>query len=145
MSRYTAKMIQVNGKYKVESRVICEEVLGKPLPSNAQVHHVDENPLNNKNSNLIVCEDQAYHVLLHKRATALKVCGHANWIKCYYCGEYEDPNNLYIMKRHRLECQSGFHRKCRNLYLRAWREKTGRNKTLPTGEQTSEGRRNTVN
>lgn len=84
-----------------EARRIAEAVLGKPLPPGAEVHHVDEDPFNNKSSNLVICEDRAYHWLLHQRMRALKACGHVNWRPCSICGKYDDPVNL-IIKRFRL-------------------------------------------
>ena len=50
-----------------EHIVIAEKVLGKPLPPKAEIHHVDSNCSNNKNSNLVICENHSYHFLLHKR------------------------------------------------------------------------------
>ena len=32
--------------------------------------------------------DQRYHMLLHRRTTALEECGNANAVKCVLCGEY---------------------------------------------------------
>lgn len=50
-----------------KAREHVARVLGYALPRKAQVHHVDENPRNNANTNLVVCEDAAYHKLLHRR------------------------------------------------------------------------------
>jgi hypothetical protein len=90
--------------------VICEEVLGKPLPPKAEVHHVDENKGNNKNNNLVICQDSAYHKLLHQRMRALKACGHADWLKCTCCKQYDSPEKI-IYGHNRVK----FHRKCKNI------------------------------
>ena len=85
-----------DGTSKREARRIIGEVLGKPLPLSAEVHHVNGCEWNNSNSNLVACESRAYHKLLHIRTRALIACGHANWRKCNHCGEYDSPENLYI-------------------------------------------------
>lgn len=63
----------VNGKEKYEHTIVAEKALGKPLPPGAVVHHMNNNPTDNYTPfNLIVCPDQAYHLLLHKRARELE-------------------------------------------------------------------------
>ena len=75
---------------------VAEIALGKPLPKNAQVHHVDGNKRNNWPYNLVICPDTEYHRLLHQRTDALESCGHADWLKCKFCGQYDDRANLRI-------------------------------------------------
>jgi hypothetical protein len=82
--------------YVRESIVIAEKALGKFLPPPGMVHHVDGNPANSSPSNLVICQDDAYHKLLHCRARAYEACGHADWKKCWICKKYDDPANLYI-------------------------------------------------
>ncbi len=55
-----------DGIFKPEYRLIAEKVLGRPLNPNEKVHHVDMNPNNNKNSNLLICSN-SYHSWLHHR------------------------------------------------------------------------------
>ena len=57
--------------YVFEHILVAEKALGKSLPIRIQVHHVDRNGLNNKNNNLVICQDQAYHSLLHVRQRRL--------------------------------------------------------------------------
>lgn len=38
----------------------AEKALGKPLPDNAVIHHHDK-------EQLVICQDQAYHMLIHQR------------------------------------------------------------------------------
>jgi len=60
--------IQFEGdKTQDVARFIAEQALGKPLPKGALVHHADGNALNNDPENLVICPDNAYHNLLHKR------------------------------------------------------------------------------
>ena len=47
-------------------RIIMEEVLGRPLLPNEQVHHKDENPENNDPNNLIVLTE-VEHKRLHNK------------------------------------------------------------------------------
>lgn len=100
--------------YVREHVLVAERVIGKPLPPSAAIHHVDGNPSNNEKSNLVVCEDNKYHKLLHKRQRALDACGIASWLKCRFCKEYDDPENMYVYKK----TGSGCHRECHNKYER---------------------------
>lgn len=87
--------VLLNGKRLKVHRVIIEKAIGKSIPKRAVTHHIDGGRRNNKNSNLVLCEDNAYHRLLHVRIKALKESGHVDWIKCHYCGKWDDPINLY--------------------------------------------------
>lgn len=61
-----------------EHRLIAEAALGKPLPAGAQVHHVDGDRGNNATTNLVICQDQKYHGLLHRRTRVVKAGGNPN-------------------------------------------------------------------
>lgn len=65
------------GKERIH-RIVAENALGKPLPATAVVHHHDRNPLNNANSNLVICENQAYHRMLHARMRVFYAGGDPN-------------------------------------------------------------------
>jgi len=56
-----------NGGYMLEHILIAEKALGRPLPKGAEVHHVNEIKTDNRNENLVICENHAYHFLLHAR------------------------------------------------------------------------------
>lgn len=65
----------------------AEKALGRQLPAGAHVHHVDGNHLNNANSNLVICQDAAYHKLLHVRTRIVRAGGNPNTEKiCSVCG-----------------------------------------------------------
>jgi hypothetical protein len=83
-----------NKRFVREHILVVEKALRHYLPLSAQVHHFDENRQNNNNNNLVVCEDKAYHFLLHRRAKALRECGHVSWQKCIYCHQWDDPINF---------------------------------------------------
>jgi len=61
------KVVRVDGRNRFEHVLIAEKALGKPLPDGADVHHVDGNGFNNKNANLVICQDRSYHFMLHAR------------------------------------------------------------------------------
>lgn len=83
-----------NHERTYEHVTVAERVLGKPLPPGAIVHHVDGNPANNAPSNLVICPDQAYHLLLHVRQRAIEACGNPNYRKCMVCKRWDDPKNM---------------------------------------------------
>lgn len=94
--------------------LLAEKALGRPLPKKARVHHADCNKLNNDPANLVICPDDAYHLLLHQRIYALEACGNPNYLKCRFCKQYDDPKNLAISKHQ----NSGYHRECDNKWHR---------------------------
>ena len=69
-----------------EHTVLAERALGRRLPPEAEIHHIDGNPKNNTSSNLVICENQAYHALLHRRARVVRAGGNPNLDKiCTRC------------------------------------------------------------
>jgi len=90
--------------------LIVERVIGKRLPLKAVVHHVDGNRLNNSNSNLVVCEGQGYHTLLHRRARGARA-GNANMIRCPLCKTHDHPENMHVKSN-----GQGRHRACHTRY-----------------------------
>ena len=100
--------------YVREHILIAEKALGKSLPAGAIVHHTN----GTKDSGpLVICENQAYHNLIHQRTRAYVPCGHANWLQCKYCRLWDDPKNLYIRKN----SNTGWHRKCHAVAARKTR------------------------
>ena len=75
----------LHGNYVPEHVLVAEKALGHYLPLQAVVHHVNENKSENQNCNLVMCEDQSYHKLLHVRARAYKACGNPSARKCHIC------------------------------------------------------------
>lgn len=109
----------VGGKTKLEHVLVAERALGKPLPPGAQVHHWDRDRRNNSPTNLVICPDQAYHRLIHRRMAAMDACGNPEWMLCVFCGEHDDPKNLYVAPNG----VSAYHRECSAAYARAHRAK----------------------
>lgn len=96
--------------YVFEHVMVAVEALGKPLPDGAIVHHHNEDRGDNRPENLVICEDRAYHNLLHQRMRALEACGNPDWLPCGYCGEYDDPASLTVPAAIR---QSAYHKACK--------------------------------
>lgn len=83
--------------YVNEHVIVAEKALGKFLPDKAVPHHANQIRSDNSSKNIVICEDQAFHNLLHRRMRALKDCGHADWLKCQYCKCYDAPENLTVL------------------------------------------------
>lgn len=83
--------------YIREHRLTCDVALGHRLPAHATIHHVNGDRSDNRPGNLVVCQDRAYHKLLHQRMDALRNCGHAEWRRCVKCGRYDAPANLSVL------------------------------------------------
>lgn len=125
MRRTMARTPEGNGYFKVradgsqirEHVAVAERALGKRLPLGALVHHVDEDKSNNAPSNLVICPDDAYHLLLHRRMRALDACGHADWIKCWVCKRYSPPEQIVTNGK------NTHHRACINAWQNAARSR----------------------
>lgn len=102
--------------YVFEHILVAEKALGHYLPNGSSVHHIDKNKQNNANSNLVICQDEAYHQLLHRRMDALRESGHADYRKCWVCKKWDDPANMRFHKNGRTE--SFEHHSCANEYQR---------------------------
>jgi hypothetical protein len=103
---------------KLAHVAIAEKALGRPLPDGAEVHHFNEIKLDNRPENLVICPSRQYHFMLHQRMRALTVCGNANWRKCPFCKQYDDPLNMKGSKNgrqyHHASCASSYRAKFRS-------------------------------
>lgn len=63
----------VGSDNQLAHRVRAEKALGKPLPPGVQVHHADGSK--SDDAPLVICQNQAYHSLLHVRMRVIKAGG----------------------------------------------------------------------
>jgi hypothetical protein len=97
--------------YVLEHIVVAERALGHFLDAKHPVHHVDEDKANNTNDNLVICDDRAYHNLLHRRLRAYQACGDANAHRCRYCGTYDNQDDITV-ENLKNGWYAAHHRKC---------------------------------
>lgn len=84
------------GDVQLVHRILAAKALGKPLPKGAEVHHIDENKRNNAPSNLVICPNRAYHMLLHARQRVIDKGGDPNEEKiCSSCGQAKALSAFY--------------------------------------------------
>ena len=100
------------------ARAVIEDTISKNLSERMIPHHVDGDPSNDKNNNLVACEDLAYHNLIHARERALEACGNVHWRPCCVCHKYDDLKNLDKDRSHY------YHKPCKNAYNRRIYENT---------------------
>lgn len=100
--------------YVLEHLLVAERALGHALPERAVVHHVNDVRHENGDDNLVICEDQAYHMLIHARRRIVrlggdprreKVCGTCSALKsrAAFHAAPSQPDGLYARCR---ECHA---------------------------------------
>lgn len=94
----------------LEHLLVAEKALGRPIPIRVPVHHVNEDRLDNAGRNLVICNDLAYHKLLHQRMEAYKATGDAHSRRCSFCQQW--GLDLFEASDH------AYHRECRRRYRR---------------------------
>jgi hypothetical protein len=101
-----------------EHIAVAERALGRYLPDGAEVHHVDGNQLNNANRNLVICQDRAYHKLLHVRQRVVDAGGNPNIERiCGTCKHLLPFSAFYRMASNK---STGVGSRCRSCGKAAW-------------------------
>ena len=104
--------------YVREHVLVASRAIGIELPTGAVVHHHDGNGKNNSNANLVVCENQSYHLLLHSRQRALMASGHTDYRICKFCHKWDHPSRLLFNKRKSPYSPTAYHSHCKREYRR---------------------------
>jgi predicted NUDIX family phosphoesterase len=104
---------------KLAHVVVAERALGKELPLGAQVHHFNGVRSDNRNDNLVICQDAAYHALLHMRQKAMEACGDPSKRKCGYCKVWDEPEKM-TCRRSKKQGDEYRHRECHAKWMREW-------------------------
>lgn len=79
-------LVTTKGEYV--HRLVAEKAIGRKLKSHEHVHHIDYNKKNNKNTNLIICNDRL-HKILHARTDAINAGFNPDeYSHCWKCKTY---------------------------------------------------------
>lgn len=102
-----------------EHILVAEKTLGKYLPAGVVVHHINGKRDDNTPSNLLICESENYHKLIHRRKRALEACGHTDWFRCNICHGYGNPENMTINPK---KDSIAVHKECNRVQQAKYRE-----------------------
>jgi hypothetical protein len=73
----------------------AEQALGRKLPVGAVVHHADGT--RSAQAPLVICQDQGYHLLLHKRTRAVRAGYDPDVVAwCSKCRQYKVRSEFYV-------------------------------------------------
>jgi hypothetical protein len=108
--------------YIREHVLLAEKVLQRHLRDGECTHHHNQDKANNGPGNIVICQDQAYHMLLHQRMRAMDVCGNANYRKCKICKNYDAIENM----SERTNPIAYIHKSCWNEYAKGRRDLKGK-------------------
>lgn len=102
--------------YVYEHILVAEKAFGGHLPEGAEVHHVNGIRDDNRPSNLVVCHNRTYHMLLHRRQRALEACGDPAARYCCLCRSWDKPENVRLSQKRQQEV--AHHPECARRYRR---------------------------
>lgn len=91
---YNSKWYKQCGTKSIrEHRLLAEVALGKPISSDHPVHHFGARF---NGGELVICEDDNYHALLHVRNRARMETGDPHKRMCNYCNRWDDISNMEL-------------------------------------------------
>lgn len=106
---YASTMTPRGKRYHHQLR--AERALGKPLPAGSVVHHADGS--RNADAPLVICQDQAYHKLLHIRMRVVKAGGNPNTDKvCSRCRVAKPRSDFNVNRAYRVDQLDIYCRAC---------------------------------
>jgi hypothetical protein len=118
--------ITVNGQINRVHCLRAEAALGKALPPRAEVHHADGSK--RSDAPLVICQDRAYHMMLHVRMRVKAAGGDPNTDRVCKCG-FVGPKAEYFSRD---KSWDGFSSRCIRCQKAARRLRTQRDKCLRT-------------
>lgn len=101
------------GERQLLHRERAERALGRPLPARVVVHHADGS--RRDDATLVICPDEAYHKLLHRRMRVVAAGGNPNTDKvCSCCRQVLRTAAFY---RNRAQCDglSPYCKRCQRM------------------------------
>lgn len=105
----------------LEHVLTAERALGAYLPPSAEVHHVDGDGRNNTPSNLVICQDAAYHKLLHVRARIIRSGGNPNTDSiCSRCLKVKPRSAFNRASRNKATGVQNACRSCQSIFFKEW-------------------------
>lgn len=102
----------------LEHLLVAEKALGKHLPPKAVVHHWDRDGENNEPANLVICENNVYHLLIHQRMRAFEACGNPAAHRCLLCSGYDRQEEMVPSSR--LNPTYRQHASCRKAHFKKY-------------------------
>ena len=81
-----------------EHILVAEKALGHYLPKGAVVHHINGIKDDNRNCNLLICQNDNYHKRLHARIRRLEDTQSFNLKRCTKCKEIKSLTNFHLNK-----------------------------------------------
>lgn len=92
--------------------LLAEQALGRVMPAGVEVHHVDGDVQHNENRNLVICQDKAYHKLLHVRTRVVKAGGNPNTQRV--CSTCQQLRGLDAFHRAAANVSAGLQTQCKD-------------------------------